>query len=62
MAETNKLKRLRELRHLLVNGKFRTKELKTMTVSDTDGRNVCLTESDAPDVLDRRIAAEEAQD
>jgi hypothetical protein len=31
-----------------------------MTVADTDGRNVRLTEPDALEVLDRRIAEQEA--
>lgn len=62
MAESPKLKRLREVRQLLVNGKFKPKELKTMTVTDTDGRNVALSEPDAVEVLDRRIAAQETEE
>jgi hypothetical protein len=61
-TESPKLKRLRELRQLLASGKFQAKELKSMTVADTDGRNVRLTEPDALDVLDRRIAEQEAQE
>jgi hypothetical protein len=60
-TESPKLKRLREIRQNLAAGKFQNKELKTMNVSDTDGRNVRLTEPDALEVLDRRIAAEEAE-
>lgn len=62
MTESPKLKRLKELRQLLASGKFKPKELKTMTVADTDGRNVSLNEPDALDVLDRRIAEQEAQE
>lgn len=59
MTESQKLKRLRELRQLVVNGRFKPDQLRVMTVADTDGRNVRLDEPDAVEVLDRRIAAEQ---
>lgn len=61
MAESPKLKRLREVRQLLLNGRFKEKDRQAMTVADTDGRNVRLSDPDAIEVLDRRIAAEEGQ-
>lgn len=60
MAETPKLKRLREVRQLLVNGRFTKKDRQIMTIADTDGRNVRLSDPDAVEALDRRIAEEEA--
>lgn len=61
MPDAKKLKRLREMRETLAAEKYSEKDLKTLRVSDTDGRVVRLGDDDALDVIDRRIAAEEVQ-
>lgn len=57
-ADSKKLKRLRDMRESLAAGKFTEKDLKTLRVSDTDGRVVRLGDDDALDVIDRRIGEE----
>lgn len=59
MAESTKLQRLREIRAAIESNRYTRQELKKFTVRDTDGRDVTMDASDALEVLDRRIAAEE---
>lgn len=61
MADSPKLKRLKEMRDRLAAGKFSDKELKESRVADTDGRMVRLADDDAAEVIARRIAVEEGQ-
>lgn len=59
-VESPKLRRLRELRQLLVNGRITQQDMKRTQIADTDGSMVRLDDPGAVAVLDRCIAAEEA--
>lgn len=59
-AESPKLRRLRELRQLLANGRMKPQDMKRTQIADTDGSMVRLDDPGAVAALDRRIAAEEA--
>lgn len=61
MTESTKLQRLREMHAKLTAGKYTKPELLLFCVADTDGAMVRLNNPDALEVLDRRIAAEEAK-
>lgn len=60
MPTEPKLRRLREMRTLLVAGKLTDTQRKQLRIADTDGRIVRLWDEDALEVIDRRIAAEES--
>lgn len=62
MAESPKLRRLRDIRQSLVDDKLTNIEKKRSLIADTDGRQVRLSDPDALEVIDRRIAAEEASE
>lgn len=59
MPDTPKLHRLRDIRQALVDDKLSDVEKKRAVITDTDGRQVRLSDPDALAVIDRRIAAEE---
>lgn len=61
MSNQIKLNRLQNLRNLVSEGGFTEQEAKTYTITDTDGRRVSLSDPDALEVIDRRIAAEQAK-
>lgn len=61
MPESQKLKRLRELRALVTSGKLDPKKTGRQIFEDTDGSMVRLSDEGAGAALDRRIAAEEAE-
>ena len=59
MAESEKLRSLRELRAAVEAGTLRQSEKAKNCIADTDGRHVRLGDPDILAVIDRRIAAEE---
>lgn len=59
MAESGKLRRLREIRAAVAADKLTDTEKKSAVITDVDGRQVRLSDPDALEVIDRRIAAEE---
>jgi hypothetical protein len=61
VAESVKLRRLRELREKIARGALSSDEKKATMVNDTDGTSVRLTDPGILAALDRRIAAEEGR-
>lgn len=60
MADSHKLRSLREMRDNLIARRYSDNQLRELRVADTDGRIVRLADDDALQVIERRIAAEEA--
>lgn len=60
MADSITLRRLKEIRLLIVRNKLTDDERKRLRITDVDGNLVRLDGPDAKEVLDRLIAAEEA--
>ena len=62
MADSPKLRRLRQLRELVAKGKLSDAEKKGSVVTDSDGiTQIRLSDPDILAVLDRRIAAEQGR-
>lgn len=59
-VESKKLRRLREMRDAIAAGKLADADLRALRLNDTDGTLVRLDDENALAVIDRRIAAEEA--